>query len=37
MGIISATGRAAMDLKYQDFIQTDAAIIRHSGGALVDN
>ena len=37
MGIISATGRAAMDLKYQDFIQTDAAINPgNSGGALVD-
>ena len=34
----SATGRAAMeDLKYQDFIQTDAAINPgNSGGALVD-
>ncbi|MGA2555596.1 MAG: PDZ domain-containing protein, partial [Verrucomicrobiota bacterium] len=38
MGIVSATGRAAMDnLKYQDFIQTDAAINPgNSGGALVD-
>jgi serine protease Do len=37
MGIISATGRATMDLKYQDFIQTDAAINPgNSGGALVD-
>jgi serine protease Do len=37
MGIISATGRAAMNLKYQDFIQTDAAINPgNSGGALVD-
>jgi serine protease Do len=38
MGIISAKGRAAMhDLKYQDFIQTDAAINPgNSGGALVD-
>jgi serine protease Do len=39
MGIISATGRAATDLnlKYQDFIQTDAAINPgNSGGALVD-
>ena len=37
MGIISATGRAAMGLKYQDFIQTDAAINPgNSGGALVD-
>jgi len=37
MGIISATGRVAMDLKYQDFIQTDAAINPgNSGGALVD-
>ena len=37
MGIVSATGRVAMDLKYQDFIQTDAAINPgNSGGALVD-
>ena len=37
MGIISATGRAAMNLHYQDFIQTDAAINPgNSGGALVD-
>jgi serine protease Do len=37
MGIISATGRATMDLKDQDFIQTDAAINPgNSGGALVD-
>ena len=37
MGIISATGRATMDLDYQDFIQTDAAINPgNSGGALVD-
>jgi len=37
MGMISATGRVAMDLKYQDFIQTDAAINPgNSGGALVD-
>ncbi|MGA2544318.1 MAG: DegQ family serine endoprotease [Verrucomicrobiota bacterium] len=46
MGIISATGRVptdmdtgrlAMNLKYQDFIQTDAAINPgNSGGALVD-
>ena len=37
MGIVSATGRAAMGLKYQDFIQTDAAINPgNSGGALVD-
>ena len=37
MGIISATGRVALDLKYQDFIQTDAAINPgNSGGALVD-
>lgn len=37
MGIISATGRATMGLKYQDFIQTDAAINPgNSGGALVD-
>ncbi len=37
MGIISATGRASMGLKYEDFIQTDAAINPgNSGGALVD-
>jgi serine protease Do len=37
MGIISAKGRASMDLDYQDFIQTDAAINPgNSGGALVD-
>ena len=37
MGIISAKDRAAMDLDYQDFIQTDAAINPgNSGGALVD-
>jgi serine protease Do len=37
MGIISATGRATLDLDYQDFIQTDAAINPgNSGGALVD-
>jgi serine protease Do len=36
-GIVSATGRAAMDLDYEDFIQTDAAINPgNSGGALVD-
>jgi serine protease Do len=36
-GIVSAKGRAAMDLPYQDFIQTDAAINPgNSGGALVD-
>jgi serine protease Do len=36
-GIVSAKGRAAMDLDYQDFIQTDAAINPgNSGGALVD-
>jgi serine protease Do len=37
MGIISAKGRASLDLDYQDFIQTDAAINPgNSGGALVD-
>jgi serine protease Do len=37
MGIISGTGRAAMGLDYEDFIQTDAAINPgNSGGALVD-
>jgi len=37
-GIVSAKGRAAMEnLRYQDFIQTDAAINPgNSGGALVD-
>jgi serine protease Do len=36
-GIVSAKDRAAMDLDYQDFIQTDAAINPgNSGGALVD-
>ncbi len=37
-GIISALGRAGLDNdKYEDFIQTDAAINRgNSGGALVD-
>ena len=39
MGIISATGRANVDMgaDYEDFIQTDAAINPgNSGGALVD-
>ena len=37
MGIVSATDRGAMDLDYEDFIQTDAAINPgNSGGALVD-
>jgi len=37
MGIVSATGRAALGLEYEDFIQTDAAInMGNSGGALVD-
>jgi serine protease DegQ len=37
-GIISALGRAGLDnAKYEDFIQTDAAInMGNSGGALVD-
>ncbi|MEO8353212.1 MAG: trypsin-like peptidase domain-containing protein, partial [Chthoniobacteraceae bacterium] len=36
-GIISATGRSAIGLDYEDFIQTDAAINPgNSGGALVD-
>ena len=36
-GIVSAKGRATMDLDYEDFIQTDAAINPgNSGGALVD-
>ncbi len=37
-GIISALGRAGLDSeKYEDFIQTDAAInVGNSGGALVD-
>ena len=37
-GIISALGRAGLDNdKYEDFIQTDAAInVGNSGGALVD-
>ncbi|MEW6160832.1 MAG: DegQ family serine endoprotease [Verrucomicrobiota bacterium] len=37
MGMISATGRGAIGLDYEDFIQTDAAINPgNSGGALVD-
>lgn len=36
-GIVSATGRGAIGLDYEDFIQTDAAINPgNSGGALVD-
>jgi serine protease Do len=36
-GIVSATGRSALGLDYEDFIQTDAAINPgNSGGALVD-
>ena len=36
-GIVSAKGRGAMGLDYEDFIQTDAAINPgNSGGALVD-
>jgi serine protease Do len=36
-GIVSATGRSAIGLDYEDFIQTDAAINPgNSGGALVD-
>lgn len=36
-GIISATGRFGLSSRYQDFIQTDAAINQgNSGGALVD-
>jgi len=38
MGIVSATGRAGLDIEdYENFIQTDAAINPgNSGGALVD-
>jgi serine protease Do len=37
MGMVSGTGRAAIGLDYEDFIQTDAAINPgNSGGALVD-
>ncbi len=37
-GIVSATGRGAVGLDYEDFIQTDAAINPgNSGGALVDS
>jgi len=37
MGLVSATGRAALGLKYENFIQTDAPINPgNSGGALVD-
>ena len=36
-GIVSAMGRSALGLDYEDFIQTDAAINPgNSGGALVD-
>jgi len=36
-GIVSATGREAIGLEYEDFIQTDAPINQgNSGGALVD-
>ena len=36
-GMVSALGRATLDLEYEDFIQTDAAINPgNSGGALVD-
>lgn len=36
-GIVSAVGRAGLNSRYQDFIQTDAAINRgNSGGPLVD-
>ena len=37
LGIVSATGRAALGLGYEDFIQTDAPInAGSSGGPLVD-
>ncbi len=38
MGLVSATGRSALGLLYENFIQTDAAINPgNSGGALVDS
>lgn len=37
MGVVSATGRVALGLEYENFIQTDASINPgNSGGALVD-
>ncbi|MBM3844765.1 MAG: DegQ family serine endoprotease [Verrucomicrobia bacterium] len=37
MGVVSATGRVALGLDYESFIQTDASINPgNSGGALVD-
>jgi len=36
-GVVSALGRAGLDLEIEDFIQTDAAInMGNSGGALLD-
>ncbi|MBI3870578.1 MAG: Do family serine endopeptidase [Verrucomicrobia bacterium] len=38
MGLVSATGRSALGLHYENFIQTDAPINPgNSGGALVDS